>query len=70
MKGKIKAKKRQIYIDPIISSIPFNISTKMNLTLSDGQSGRGDFHGLTKYLNAGVLDTREFLRRGLKYLKI
>ena len=66
LKGKLSETKRKIHLDPNISSIPFDINQKLNSRLSDGQSGRGDFHGLTDFLNAGIMDSRDFLRRGQK----
>ena len=56
----------EVYISPNVSSIPFNISAQLNLKLNDDESGRGAFHGLTEYLNTGILNSQDFIRRGFR----
>ena len=58
--------RRKMYTSSDVVSIPFDISAQMNIKLNDNESGRGDFHGLTEYLNAGILNSQDFIRRGFR----
>lgn len=55
-----------MYISSDLVSIPFDISAQMNLKLNDNESGRGAFHGFTEYLNSGILNSQDFIRRGFR----
>ena len=58
--------RRKYYTSSDVVSIPFDISAQMNIKLNDNESGRGDFHGLTEYLNSGILNSQDFIRRGFR----
>ena len=58
--------RREMYISSDLVSIPFDISAQMNLKLNDNESGRGAFHGFTEYLNSGILNSQDFIRRGFR----